>query len=71
MANPVLLAVDGDQEALRSVDVELRDRYERQYRVECLGTAHEARALLRNLAESDEDVALVLAGLRLEGVRRP
>ena len=68
MANPVLLAVDGDQEALRSVEVELRDRYERQYRVECLGTAHEARALLRNLAESDDDVALVLAGLRLEGV---
>jgi thioredoxin reductase (NADPH) len=68
MANPVLLAVDGDQDALRSVEVELRDRYERQYRVECLGTAREARALLWDLAESDQDVALVLAGLQLEGV---
>jgi thioredoxin reductase (NADPH) len=68
MANPVLLAVDGDQDALREIEVELRDRYERQYRVECLGTAAEARALLRDLAESGEDVALVLAGLQLEGV---
>jgi thioredoxin reductase (NADPH) len=68
MANPVLLAVDGDQDALRSVEVELRDRYGRQYRVECLGTANEARALLGDVAESDQDVALVLAGLQLEGV---
>jgi thioredoxin reductase (NADPH) len=68
MANPVLLAVDGDQDALRSVEVELRDRYGRQYRVECLGTANEARALLRDVAESDHDVALVLAGVQLEGV---
>jgi thioredoxin reductase (NADPH) len=68
MANPVLLAVDGDQDTLRSVEVELRDRYGRQYRVECLGTANEARALLRDVAESDHDVALVLAGVQLEGV---
>jgi thioredoxin reductase (NADPH) len=68
MANPLLLAVDGDQDALRSVEVELRDRYGRQYRVECLGTANEARALLRDVAESDHDVALVLAGVQLEGV---
>lgn len=68
MADPLLLAVVGDEDALRSVESELRDRYERQYRIECLGTAHEARALLRDLAESNEEVALVLAGLRLEGV---
>ena len=39
MAGPVLLAVEGDADTLRSIEQELRDRYGRHYRVGCLGSA--------------------------------
>lgn len=67
MSRPVLFAVDENEESLRSIEVELRDRYERAYRVVCVGTAAEAQAELARLADEGEDVALVLAGETLAG----
>jgi thioredoxin reductase (NADPH) len=46
----------------------LRDRYGRDYRVECIRSASEALALLEQLAAENEDVALVLAGQWLDGM---
>lgn len=40
--NPVLLAVDEDEAALRAVERELIDRYSRSYRVLCLASSEEA-----------------------------
>src|SRR5690349_5104854 len=60
--SPVLLAVDEDEKSLRDVERELRDRYERSYRVLCLGSAPEAEAELSRMADAGEEVALVLAG---------
>jgi thioredoxin reductase (NADPH) len=68
MSDPVLLVVDEDSDALRGVERELRDRYRRHYRIECLGSVDEARKLLEDLAVGGEDVALVLAGQLLHGV---
>src|SRR5687768_5873417 len=68
MSDPVLLVVDEDPDAQRAVERELRDRYGRHYRIECLGAADEARQLLEDLAVAEEDVALVLAGQRLHVV---
>jgi thioredoxin reductase (NADPH) len=68
MSDPVLLVVDEDPDALRGVDRELRDRYGRHYRVECLGSAEEARTLLEDLAVGGQDVALVLAGQCFHGM---
>ena len=61
MSNPVLLAVDEDEKSLADVERELRDRYERSYRIVCLGSAPEAEAELSRIADAGEDVALVLA----------
>jgi thioredoxin reductase (NADPH) len=64
---PVLLAVDEDQKSLGAIERELHDRYERSYRVACLGSAPEAEAELARLAHAGEEVALVLAGDSLGG----
>ena len=66
MSAPLLVAVDGDPRRLGDVERELRGRYERDYRVRCLTSAADARATLQELAESGEQVALVLAGEVLE-----
>jgi thioredoxin reductase (NADPH) len=64
---PFLLAVDEDENSLRDVERELRDRYERSYRVVCVGSAAEAEAELAGIAAGAEEVALVLAGESLGG----
>jgi thioredoxin reductase (NADPH) len=65
--SPVILAVDADAESLRDIERELGDRYERSYRIVCLGTAPEAKEELARLAQAGEDVALVLAGEHVGG----
>ena len=67
MSDPVLLVVDEDSAARHAVELELRDRYGRHYRIESLGSANEARALLEGLAVAGDDVALVLARQPFDG----
>jgi thioredoxin reductase (NADPH) len=64
---PVILAVDQDADALGRVERELRTRYEADYRVACESSAEDALERLRGL-EAGEDVAVVLAALRMEGM---
>jgi thioredoxin reductase (NADPH) len=64
---PVLLAVDEDPHALRTVERELLDRYTRSYLVVCVASVGEARAKLEELDAAGEDVALVLAAEELSG----
>ena len=61
MPAPMLLAVDGDPDALGRVERELRDRYASSYRVVGTRSPDEALAILTELADAGEDVALVLA----------
>ena len=65
-ANPVVVAVEDDADALRDIERELRDRYASHYRVVCMQSG-EARDRLEDLAAGDDEVALVLAGQRLSG----
>lgn len=65
MAGPALLVVDEDPESLRVVERELIDRYARSYRVLTASSARQASAQLQELADAGEDVALVLAALRV------
>lgn len=67
MSDPALVAVEGDPDALRDVERELRDRYARHYRVICVRSPREAIANLEDLAASGGEVALVLAGESLSG----
>ena len=67
MPDPALVAVDEDPGALRDLERELRDRYDRHYRVMCMPSPHKALARLEDLAASGEEVALVLAGQSLSG----
>src|SRR5262245_20681089 len=61
MGKPVLLAVDGDSDALARTEIELTRRYGEDYRVLTESTAADARADLERLREEGEPVALVLA----------
>lgn len=79
MAAPVLLAVSEDREVLENLKAQLGPRYARHYRVECLGDADDALALITGLAEAGEELALMLAdnavwnahgGLGLERARQ-
>jgi thioredoxin reductase (NADPH) len=65
MGDPVLLVIDDDADGLGAIERELRDRYERHYRIICVRSPDEARSALDELAASGEDVALVLAAERL------
>jgi thioredoxin reductase (NADPH) len=65
MPRPVLLTVDDDRGALDAVEAELAERYGRDYRVQGLSDPETALRTLSELAESGDDVALVLAGASL------
>lgn len=60
MPAPVILAVDADSAALGEVERALHERYASDYRVSCTGSPDEAVALLTQLEEDEEEVALVL-----------
>ena len=49
MGSPVIIAVDPDPVALAGVERELLDRYERHYRVICVGSPAEARERVAEL----------------------
>jgi len=66
MANPVILAVDGDPAGLAGLERELLDRYARHYDVVCTASAAEARDRLTQFRESGNDVAVVLAGKEVD-----
>ena len=57
----MLLAVDGDPDALSRTEIELTRRYGQDYRVVTESTAADALADLQRLCEEGEPVALVLA----------
>ncbi|HEX5848803.1 MAG TPA: FAD-dependent oxidoreductase [Rubrobacter sp.] len=60
-SRPVLLAVDEDERALRGISRELHKRYGEDYQVSCEKSPRAALQRLRDLEESGEEVALVLA----------
>ena len=62
MAQPVLLAVDDDPDALRAVEGELRERYSRDYTVMCERSCKAALATLERLRDEGRPVALILSG---------
>jgi thioredoxin reductase (NADPH) len=57
VSHPVLLTVDSDEGSLRAIQRELVERYERSYRIVCVGSASQGEA-----------GALVLVGDSLDGV---
>ena len=68
MGKPVVLAVDGDPAALRSVEVELGRRYLADYEVRCETSAAVALATLAEMRAAGGEVALVLADQWLSGM---
>lgn len=67
MARPIILAVHDDRAALDEVEAALLERYATSYRVVCVSSADEARAVLAQPESSDDNLALVLAGQWLPG----
>jgi thioredoxin reductase (NADPH) len=59
--SPAIVAFDDDAAALRDLERELRERYERHYRVIALGSPDEAYAVLEELAVAGDAVAVVLS----------
>ncbi len=62
----MLVAVD-EGGSLGEIERELRDRYERSYRIACFDSAAEAEAELGEMAAAGEEVAVVLGGQSLGG----
>jgi thioredoxin reductase (NADPH) len=65
MSGPLLVAVD-EEPTLRDVVRALKERYSTSYTVLCVRSADEALRRLERAAEDGEEVALVLAGERLD-----
>ncbi|MBA2345253.1 MAG: FAD-dependent oxidoreductase [Rubrobacter sp.] len=68
VSRPVLLAVDGDEEALRGISRELHKRYGDDYRVVCDRSPESALERLRGFEAAGDKVALVLADQWLPGM---
>jgi thioredoxin reductase (NADPH) len=68
MALPVLLAVDDDPDKRRAVEMELRERYSRDYTVLCEESCAAALRTLERLRSEEVPVALVLSGQWLSGM---
>ncbi|RSK46606.1 FAD-dependent oxidoreductase [Hymenobacter perfusus] len=71
MKKPVLLCVDDDPQVLSAIDRDLRQEFRRDYRVVRAGSGREALAIVKELHEREEPLALILADQRmpdLEGV---
>lgn len=67
MARPIILAVHDDRAALEEVEAALLERYATSYRVVCVPSVEEARALLTQPESADDNLALVLCGQWLSG----
>jgi thioredoxin reductase (NADPH) len=65
MPLPVLLVIDGDQDALEDVAAQLVRRYGRDYRVERASDPEQALGALAELADAGDELALVLAATSL------
>lgn len=59
---PVVLALEEDPDTRARLEERLTERYAHDYRIECLAASDSARGRLTELAEADDEVALVLAG---------
>lgn len=67
MGRPIILAVHDDPGALGEVQEALLERYATSYRVTCVPSVEQARALLAEAGASDDEFALVLAAQWLGG----
>lgn len=67
MPLPVLFVIDGDQDALEDVSAQLGRRYGRDYRVQRAGDPEQAQAVLAELADAGDELALVLASTATAG----
>ena len=65
MARPVILTIDDDLEVLRSIERDLRQRYNRTYRVLRTESGPSALDLLRRLQRRNDPVALLLVDYRM------
>jgi thioredoxin reductase (NADPH) len=68
VSDAVLIAVEDDPEAMLDLERELCERYGNHYQVECIRSPDDARTRMQELADANEDVAVVLAAQSLAGI---
>ncbi|MGF1471743.1 MAG: FAD-dependent oxidoreductase [Rubrobacteraceae bacterium] len=66
---PVLLAVDDNPDALREIEIELRNRYGADYLIKTEASAESALESLRECKVQGDEVALVLTDQWMPGIR--
>lgn len=66
--SPVILIVDPDPRASNAVQTALAHRFGQDYRILTAGSAHAALEMLAQMANADEDVAIVAAEVHLDGM---
>jgi thioredoxin reductase (NADPH) len=62
VGDPLILVVDDDPDSLGTVESQLRERYDRHYRIQCCETGEAALRHAERAASEGEDVALVVVG---------
>src|SRR5882724_8761231 len=65
MKKPILLIVDDDEQVLRAAARDIRNAYGKDYRIMNTTSANEALALLTELKNKNEVVALFLSDQRM------
>ena len=65
MARPVILAIDDDPDVLRSIERDLRERYNHTYRVLRADSGASALDVLRRLKQRNDPVALLVVDYRM------
>ena len=65
MSKPILLAVDDEPDVLRSIQRDLADRYEEEYRIVGAGSGVDALNVVRRLKQRDDEIALVVSDQRM------
>ncbi|GAB2765478.1 FAD-dependent oxidoreductase [Rhabdobacter roseus] len=65
MKQPIILAVDDDNQVLRALARDLRNNYRKEYRIMNTASAEEALAALKELKQKNETVALFISDQRM------
>ena len=65
MKQPLIVAIDDDQQVLQAIQRDLRQQYRKQYKILSTGSATEALASLAELKKKGDEVALFVCDQRM------
>jgi thioredoxin reductase (NADPH) len=65
MKLPFIIIVDDDEQVLRAIQRDVRNKYNKEYRISATDSANEALELIKELKLKNETVALFISDQRM------